>query len=317
MRAARYMPVPPDAGEMPGAGLRADEGKVSALLDRGKLVVLTGAGLSTACGIPDYRDREGRWKRVQPIDHQDFLRSAGTRRRYWLRSFFGWPVVAQAVPGIGHRALAHFESLDRVALVVTQNVDGLHQKAGSRGVLELHGALAQVVCLACDRRHSRAMVQEWLGAANPGLAATPIAAPDGDADVADALADGFHVPDCPACGGLLKPDVVFFGDSVPRPRVDAVMAAIDAAPGLLVIGSSLMVYSGFRFVEHAHRRGKPVMAINQGRTRADHLLEAKVEQDCGEFLDALRQRLAQEGTAAPSRQRPKEVPVGRRLSGEA
>ena len=304
------MAVPPDAGEMPVAGLRADAGKVGALLERGNVVVLTGAGLSTACGIPDYRDREGRWKRVQPIDHQDFLRSAGTRRRYWLRSFFGWPVVARAEPGMGHRALAHFESLDRVALVVTQNVDGLHQKAGSRKVLELHGAIGQVACLACGGRHSRATVQEWLGAANPGLAATPlVAAPDGDAEVAETLADGFQVPDCPACGGLLKPDVVFFGDGVPRSRVDAVMAAIDAAKGLLVIGSSLMVYSGFRFVEHAHRRGKPVMAINQGRTRADHLLEAKVEQDCGEFLDALRQRLAREGTAAPSPQR--------RLSGEA
>lgn len=295
------MAIPPDAADR-----QASEEKVGELLARGNLVVLTGAGLSTACGIPDYRDREGRWKRVQPIDHQDFLRSAGTRRRYWLRSFFGWPVVAQAMPGAGHRSLAHFENRGQIALVVTQNVDGLHQKAGSRGVLELHGALDQVVCLACEQRHSRAMVQEWLRAANPDLAATPpVAAPDGDADVAEALADGFQVPDCPACGGLLKPDVVFFGDSVPRPRVDAVIAAIDAAPGLLVIGSSLMVYSGFRFVEHARRRGKPVMAINQGRTRADHLLEAKVEQDCGEFLDALRQRQAQ------------EVPVGRRLSGEA
>ena len=304
------MAVPPDAGEIPGAGLGADERKVSALLDRGDLVVLTGAGLSTACGIPDYRDREGRWKRVQPIDHQDFLRSAATRRRYWLRSFFGWPVVARAEPGIGHRALAHFESLDRVALVVTQNVDGLHQKAGSRDVLELHGALDKVVCLACDRRHSRALVQEWLDAANPGLAAAvPRAAPDGDADVAEALADGFHVPDCPACGGLLKPDVVFFGDSVPRPRVDAVMAAIDAAPGLLVIGSSLMVYSGFRFVEHARRQGRPVMAINQGRTRADHLLEAKVERDCGEFLHALRLREAPDIAAVPYHRR--------RLSGQA
>ena len=160
-------------------------------------------------------------------------------------------------------------------------------------------------------------MQEWLGAANPGLAAAPpVAAPDGDADVAEALADGFHVPDCPACGGLLKPDVVFFGDSVPRPRVDAVMAAIDAAPGLLVIGSSLMVYSGFRFVEHAHRQGKPVMAINQGKTRADHLLEAKVELDCGEFLHGLRRREALQA-AAPPRRRLKEVPMERRLSGEA
>lgn len=294
------MAILADTGAMPGAGRRADERKLSDLLDRGELVVLTGAGLSTACGIPDYRDRDGRWKHARPTYHQDFLRSAGTRRRYWLRSFFGWPMVDRALPGAGHRALAHFESLGRIALLVTQNVDGLHQKAGSRDVLELHGALRQVVCLACGRRDSRAVVQEWLAAANPGLSSVqPVAAPDGDADVAEALANGFHVPDCPACGGLLKPDVVFFGDGVPRPRVDAVMTAIDAAQGLLVIGSSLMVYSGFRFVEHAHRRGKPVMAINQGKTRADHLLETKVEQDCGEFLHALHRREAPQASAAP------------------
>ena len=312
------MTVPTDVGELPGAGLRADGRRVSDLFDRGELVVLTGAGLSTACGIPDYRDRDGRWKHARPIYHQDFLRFASTRRRYWLRSFFGWPVVDRAPPGAGHRALAHFESRGRIALVVTQNVDGLHQKAGSQRVLELHGALGRVVCLACGRRDSRAVVQEWLAAANPGLTGVPpLTAPDGDAEMAEALADGFHVPDCPDCGGLLKPDVVFFGDGVPRPRVAAVMAAIDAAKGLLVIGSSLMVYSGFRFVEHAHRQGKPVMAINQGKTRADHLLEAKVELDCGEFLHALRRREAPRAAAAPPRRRLKEVPMERRLSGEA
>jgi NAD-dependent SIR2 family protein deacetylase len=262
-------------------------GQIAQLLDRGPLVVLTGAGLSTSCGIPDYRDREGRWKRPQPIDHQAFLRSAEMRRRYWRRSFHGWPVIGQARPGAGHHALAQLEQGGRIDLVVTQNVDGLHQKAGSRAVLELHGGLARVACLDCRGMHPRAAVQDWIAAANPGIAPGPaVAAPDGDADLLDDFS-GFAVPACPACGGTLKPDVVFFGDSVPRERVRAVTEAIDGASGLLVVGSSLMVYSGFRFAEHAHRAGKPVIAVNLGRTRADHLLAAKVEQDCDDFLAAL------------------------------
>jgi NAD-dependent SIR2 family protein deacetylase len=257
------------------------------MFDRGPPVVLSGAGLSTSCGIPDYRDREGRWKRPQPIDHQAFLRSAEMRRRYWQRSFHGWPLIGQAVPGAGHRALAQLEQRGRIGLIVTQNVDGLHQKAGSRAVLELHGGLTRVICLGCERDYARTEVQDWIAAANSGIAPAPAAAaPDGDADLPQ---DGaaFCVPDCPGCGGVLKPDVVFFGDSVPRERVQVVMEAIDAASGLLVVGSSLMVYSGFRFADHAHRSGKPVIAINLGRTRADHLLAAKVEQDCDSFLAAL------------------------------
>jgi NAD-dependent SIR2 family protein deacetylase len=197
--------------------------------------------------------------------------------------------VAGAAPGRGHHALARLEQAGSIDLVVTQNVDGLHQKAGSAAVLELHGGLAAVVCLSCRVLHPRSLVQEWLGAANPDLAGQPApVAPDGDARVAAELYAGFRVPACPACGGMLKPDVVFFGDSVPRQRVASVMAAIAAAAGLLVVGSSLMVYSGFRFVEFARREGKPVMAVNLGTTRADHLLDAKVEQDCDEFLDGLR-----------------------------
>lgn len=265
---------------------------VTRLLAQGSVVVLSGAGLSTSCGIPDYRDHAGRWKRAQPISHQDFLRSEGARRRYWARSFLGWPTVAQAMPGRGHQALAKFERAGRIRLIVTQNVDGLHRKAGSTQVLELHGGLDGVVCLSCRRRHPRAEVQQWLGAANPqGADQAAVAAPDGDAQVAEELYAGFQVPDCPACGGMLKPDVVFFGDSVPRERVSAAGEAIAAADGLLVIGSSLMVYSGFRFVELARRAGKPVMAVNLGTTRADHLLQAKVEADCDAFLDALLNRL--------------------------
>lgn len=261
------------------------------LLEGGSVVVLTGAGLSTSSGIPDYRDREGNWKQAKPIDHNDFLRSASARQRYWARSFFGWSAVGLASPGRGHHALAHLEGLDRIALIITQNVDGLHQKAGSRSVLELHGGLHRVICLACRQAYPRALVQEWLSEANPGIAAESVrAGPDGDAHVAESLHVAFCIADCPSCGGVLKPDVVFFGDSVPRDRVGACIDAIDAASGLLVVGSSLMVWSGFRFVAHAHGRGKPVMAINLGKTRADDLLDAKVEQDCDEFLHRLRMR---------------------------
>jgi NAD-dependent SIR2 family protein deacetylase len=271
-------------------GLAGDS--VVRLLAQGSVVVLSGAGLSTSCGIPDYRDHAGRWKRAQPISHQDFLRSDSARRRYWARSFLGWPTVAQAAPGRGHQALAQLESVGRIRLIVTQNVDGLHRKAGSNQVLELHGGLDGVVCLSCQRRHQRAQVQEWLGAANPQVPAqAAVAAPDGDAQVAEELYAGFQVPDCPACGGMLKPDVVFFGDSVPRERVSAASEAIAAADGLLVVGSSLMVYSGFRFVEIARRAGKPVMAVNLGTTRADPMLDAKVEADCDEFLDGVQARL--------------------------
>ncbi len=249
------------------------------------MVVLTGAGLSTSCGIPDYRDREGHWKRPQPVDHQAFLRSPEVRRRYWARSFLGWPTIGQATPGPGHQVLARLEALNRITLTITQNVDGLHQKAGSRAVLELHGGIAHVICLDCSVRYPRAKLQDWMRTANPNFThASAPAAPDGDADTADGFDAGFVVPVCPACTGRLKPDVVFFGDNVPRDRVATAMAAVEDAAGLLIVGSSLMVYSGFRFAEHAHRQGKPVVAINLGKTRADHLLAAKVEQDCGAFL---------------------------------
>ncbi len=266
----------------------APDHRVSRLLEQGGVVVLSGAGLSTSCGIPDYRDREGRWKRAQPVDHQAFLRLPQVRRCYWARSFLGWPTLDQARPGRGHHVLAQLEALGRIALTITQNVDGLHQKAGSQGVLELHGGIARVVCLDCRASWPRAEVQQWMRAANPDFAnASAPAAPDGDADTADGFEAGFQPPACPACAGMLKPDVVFFGDSVPQERVGAGMTAIAAAAGLLVVGSSLMVYSGFRFAEHAHRLGKPVMAINLGKTRADHLLAAKVERDCDEFLHGL------------------------------
>lgn len=258
------------------------------MLDRGSVVILSGAGLSTASGIPAYRDSDAQWKAAQPIDHKEFLRCETTRRRYWARSFAGWPTVGLAGPSRGHYCIAQLESRGQISLTITQNVDGLHQKAGSRSVLELHGGLRQVVCLDCRASYSRTAMQEWMEAANPGASAKAAQlAPDGDAHVAEEFQLDFSVPPCPSCAGTLKPDVVFFGDSVPKERVRVGLDAIDAARGLLVIGSSLMVYSGFRFVEHAHRQGKPVMAVNLGRTRADHLLLAKLQQDCDEFLHLL------------------------------
>ena len=262
---------------------------VRRFLDQGPVVVLSGAGLSTSSGIPAYRDREGHWQHSKPIEHKSFLNSEDVRRRYWARSFLGWPTVGLAKPTRGHESLAHLESLGRVALTITQNVDGLHQKAGSRSVLELHGGLHRVTCLRCQRMVQRAAVQEWMREANPDIAPDVIGlAPDGDAFASAGLYRSFCVPVCPDCAGVLKPDVVFFGDFVPRDRVDACMAAIDSARGVLVVGSSLMVYSGFRFVDYAHRQAKPIVAINLGQTRADHLFDAKIEQDCDEFLSHLR-----------------------------
>ncbi len=253
-----------------------------------RLFVLTGAGISTDSGIPGYRDDAGQWRKAPPVMLQDFLASAASRRRYWARSMHGWPLVGRAQPNAGHAALARLERARRVVRTVTQNVDGLHQRAGSADVVELHGSVGRVVCLQCRTLCAREDVQRALEAANPGFAgAGATVAPDGDADVTWPDLDAFVVPECAHCGGMLKPDVVFFGEGVPRVRVDAARAALDAADAMLVVGSSLMVWSGYRFCEAAHAAGKPIAAINRGRTRADHLFEVKVEDSCGAALAAL------------------------------
>ncbi len=252
------------------------------------LAVLTGAGLSAASGLPTYRGPDGQWQHRKPIQHQEFLASAAVRQRYWARSLVGWRTMGPAEPNAGHRALALLERRGAVSALITQNVDGLHQKAGSGAVIELHGSIRRVCCLACRAPYPRAAVQEWLLSSNPSFPAgdAPDAgrAPDGDAHVEEAHHAGFQVPACPACGGILKPDVVFYGDGVPRERVAEAMRAVEDSAALLVVGSSLMVYSGFRFAERAHRIGKPVLAINRGVTRADGLLRAKIEGDCSEVL---------------------------------
>ena len=263
-----------------------------------RLLVLTGAGCSVASGIPEYRDHDGAWKSRPPVRYAEFVASAAVRRRYWARSVFGWERVAGAEPGSVHRALARLEQAGHARAVVTQNVDALHQRAGSRRVIDLHGRLDEVECLDCGARIRRADMQALLLAWNgPFLAAlgaapgaTAAARPDGDVQLEADFSD-FRVPDCPSCGGVLKPAVVFFGENVPRARVDATLCALAAADALLVVGSSLMVFSGFRFCLAAREMGKPVAAVNLGRTRADELLSLKVASDCGPALEQVADAL--------------------------
>ena len=256
-----------------------------------RLFVLTGAGVSVASGIPGYRDLNGDWMRAQPIQWQAFRDSEQARRRYWARSMVGWPMLAQARPNAAHLALAQLGQAGRIARLVTQNVDGLHQRAGSEGVVELHGSIGDVLCLACGCLHSRAAIQTQLLRDNPALAEVNAAASaDGDAHVEWGALDVFRVPTCPHCGGMLKPDVVFFGENVPRDRVAAASEALEAADAMLVVGSSLMVFSGYRFCLWAHQAGMPIAAINIGVTRADALFSLKVQAPCGEALSALTAR---------------------------
>jgi len=256
------------------------------------LLVLTGAGISTASGIPDYRDKNGVPRARTPVQGPQFRELDAVRRRYWARSMAGYPSLARAAPNAGHRAIAGLQSLGRVGELMTQNVDGLHQRAGSAPVLELHGNIHQVLCLDCHALFTRAFVQQQLVDANPAMAGIEAqAAPDGDAHLEpDALAD-FHIPWCVHCGGMLKPDVVFFGDGVPAARTGAALALMEAADALLVIGSSLTVYSGFRFCRLAAAAGKPIAAVNLGKTRADDMLALKVEDSAEHVLPALSMQL--------------------------
>jgi len=251
-------------------------------------LVLTGAGISTASGIPDYRDANGVRRGKAPVQGPEFRASEAVRRRYWARSMVGWPVISMAQPNSGHQALARLQAHGRLGSIITQNVDGLHQRAGSSDVLELHGSIHGVVCLACGRRQARAQVQAQLEARNPQMAgAAALPAPDGDAHLEPAFLDTFQVPECPDCAGVLQPDVVFFGDSVPGMRTGQANALVDKASALLVVGSSVMVHSGYRLCARAAESGKPLAALNAGRTRADHLFGIKSEQPLQETLPLL------------------------------
>jgi NAD-dependent SIR2 family protein deacetylase len=250
-----------------------------------RLFILTGAGCSTDSGIPDYRDVEGAWKRAQPVLFASFVREPQTRQRYWARSMAGWRRFQSARPNDAHHALAQLEREDRVESLVTQNVDRLHQAAGSQDVIDLHGRLDWVRCMQCEYRLPREQMQAELMRSNPAWGRLEAhAAPDGDADLEMRDFSDFRVPSCAACGGILKPDVVFFGESVPADRVATAMARLAHCDAVLVVGSSLMVYSGYRFVHAAARVGKPIAAINLGRTRADALLTLKVTQSCSAAL---------------------------------
>ncbi len=250
-----------------------------------RIFVLTGAGVSTALGIPDYRAPDGSWKHHEPIQYKELVGSALVRKRYWARSFVGWRRITRAEPNGAHCALAELGRLGRVRGLVTQNVDGLHQKAGSRQVIDLHGRLDRVECLDCRWLYRRNAFQDELARRNPGWGGADVRIrPDGDADLGEVDYETFDVPPCPHCGGLLKPWVVFFGEQVPKARVERAFRALDEADAVLVVGSSLMVFSGYRFVRRAAELGLPVGAINLGRTRADDLLDFKIERPCGEVL---------------------------------
>jgi NAD-dependent SIR2 family protein deacetylase len=264
-------------------------------------LVLTGAGLSTASGIPDYRDREGVRRGRLPIQGPEFRRSPAVQRRYWARSMIGWPVLAQARPNAGHAALAALEAGGHIGALLTQNVDGLHQRAGSQAVLELHGNIHAVLCLDCGTRVTRASVQDRLLEANPQVAnaaAQPL--PDGDAQVEPEFLDDFNLPVCGQCGGILMPDVVFFGDNVPAARTARALAQMEAADALLVVGSSLMVFSGFRFCRLAAEAGKPIAAVNLGRTRADHMISLKIEASAERLLPPVARLLPAAAAHAPA-----------------
>lgn len=262
------------------------------LADRERMTVITGAGVSTESGIPDYRDDEGNWKRKAPLQHDEFVHNVAVRRRYWARSLIGWPMFVAAQPSAAHKALARLDRTGTVASLVTQNVDGLHQRAGSTHVIDLHGRLDAVTCLDCGNRTARDAFQRRLVACNPDWASLQARiAPDGDADLERRDFGAFEVPVCDICGGLLKPDVVFYGGSVPRQRSEEAMNAVTGADGVLVAGSSLMVWSSYRLVRAASQQGIALAAINRGHTRADSLFALKCDGECGVLLGAALDRL--------------------------
>ena len=274
---------------------------LAGLVAGGGVVVLSGAGLSTESGIPDYRGPSGVARRHTPMTYQVFTRDAQARRRYWARSHLGWRVIARAAPNEGHRAVARLQHGGLVDGIITQNVDGLHTAAGSTGVVELHGRLDEVVCLGCGNQTSREELDRRLREANPGFDARVAAVnPDGDVDLADDEVARFRTVDCTFCGtGVLKPDVVFFGETVPAPRVARCFDMVGRARLLLVLGSSLTVMSGRRFVLRAAKLGIPVVIVNQGPTRGDGYAALTVDAPLGRLLPALADRAAGGAEAAP------------------
>lgn len=260
-------------------------GELGRMLSGGHVVALTGAGVSTDSGIPDYRDEEGKWKQSAPMQFRDFVGSAVARQRYWARSMVGWHRMAGAKPNRAHAALAEMERRGLLRLLITQNVDGLHSAAGSERVIDLHGRLDRVICLECGRVSPRAELQLRLETDNADfLGQSFVQRADGDVELSVDYGT-FRVAPCSACGGVLKPDVVFFGENVPAPRVKDAMGALDGARALIIAGSSLMVFSGFRFARAAARSGVPIVVVNRGKTRADELSTLRVAGNVGELLE--------------------------------
>lgn len=289
----------PDAPPLPGEAVE----RLADLIRDRRTVVLTGAGVSTESGIPDYRGPGSRGRVRKPMLGPEFEASAGARARYWLRSMAGWRRFAAARPNPAHEALARLEGIGAARGLITQNVDGLHQAGGSREVLELHGSLSRVRCLACGAFESRGALQVRLEALNPGAVdGSGAPAPDGDVELPADAAGSFRVPGCRSCDGILKPDVVFFGDTVPRDRVRAAEAMCDAGDVLLVAGSSLEVFSGRRFVDRVHKAGRPVAVVNLGPTRADRVATLKLEGRAGDVLPRLAAALG--GVWAPGASAP-------------
>lgn len=269
----------------PGLGITDEVRRLAGFLEsHAPVFVLTGAGCSTASGIPDYRDDKGEWKHSKPVQYADFISSDHTRRRYWARSLSGWPRIEGSRPNGAHRALAALERAGLVTAICTQNVDGLHQRAGSAAVIDLHGRLDRVECLQCEARFSRGLIQNRLLGLNPGYQTSAAAtAPDGDV-ILERSFDDFRVIGCDHCGGPLKPSVVFFGENVPPARVARALRALEQSQGMLVVGSSLMVFSGYRFCRQARALAKPVAILNRGSTRADGIIELKIARDCEAVL---------------------------------
>jgi NAD-dependent SIR2 family protein deacetylase len=258
-----------------------------------RFLVLTGAGISTSSGIPDYRDNEGIRRGKAPMMYQEFLATPQARRRYWARAMLGWPRVRIAQPNQAHLALVTLQHRQRISGLITQNVDTLHDQAGSQDVIELHGSLHRVLCLDCQRPSARDVIQRLMETENPYLAGVDaVQAPDGDTLLDPAFEQRFRVPRCPHCNGeRLKPDVVFFGENVAQATAARAMAAVEQAEGLLVVGSSLMAYSAFRLCKAMVEQGKPVIAINLGKTRGDELLQMKIAASCERLLPLLAERL--------------------------
>jgi NAD-dependent SIR2 family protein deacetylase len=275
------------------AGKQNPFGVLVEVIRRGNVAVLSGAGLSTESGIPDYRGPSGQARRAgQPMTYQAFTGSDLARQRYWARSHLGWRHVTGAAPNAGHRAVAALERAGLVGGIITQNVDGLHQAAGATAVTELHGSLHRVVCLSCWTRSPREELDARLRAVNPLWTAPgfePAVNPDGD--VALEETSGFTVVDCLACGGVLKPDVVFFGENVPRPRVESCFSLVSSASALVVLGTSLTVMSGLRYVRRASSLEIPVVIVNQGTTRGDSLATARLDAPLGSTLTAVAREL--------------------------